>query len=95
MTAYLVAGLVHGGHAGAVVLAGEAGDVDLERDGADRGAEVEESELSDAEPVGEVARVGQRGREADDAERARRVRRDEVGARDDDLLNGVDWAELT
>ena len=67
------------------MLAGEAGDVDLERDGADRGAEVEESELSDAEPVGEVARVGQRGREADDAQGARRVRRDEVGARDDDL----------
>lgn len=31
----LEGGLVHGGHAGAVMFAGEAGDVNLERDGAD------------------------------------------------------------
>lgn len=87
--AYLVAGLVHGGHAGAVVLAGEACDVDLERHRPHRRPEVEEAELADAQPVGQVARVGQRRREADDAQGAGRVRRDEVGAGDDDL-EGID-----
>ena len=88
ISAYLIGRLVHGGHAGAVVLAGEACDVHLERHRPHRRPEVEEAELADAQPVGEVARVGQRRREADDAQGARRVRRDEVGAGDDDLESG-------
>ena len=51
----------------------------LQRDGADRGPEVEESGLPDAQPVGQVAGIGQRRGEADEADLALHVGRDEVG----------------
>ena len=53
-----VGGLVHRGHPRAVVLAGEAGDVHLERHGAHGGLEVEERVWRDVEPLGDVVRVG-------------------------------------
>ena len=61
----------------------------LQRDGADRGPEVEESGLPDAQPVGQVAGIGQRRGQADEADLALRVGRDEVGPRDDDFENGA------
>ena len=41
----LIGGFVHGGHAGTVVFAGEARDVNLQRYGPNGGAEVEEAHL--------------------------------------------------
>lgn len=41
----LEGGLVHAGHAGAVVLTGETLDVDLQRDGTNRRAEIKQAHL--------------------------------------------------
>mmetsp|Transcript_21616 Transcript_21616/g.58162 ORF Transcript_21616/g.58162 Transcript_21616/m.58162 type:complete len:581 (-) Transcript_21616:369-2111(-) len=58
-----VRGLVHGGHARAVVLARVARDVNLKRHGANGRLEVEEARLAHAQPVGEVLGIGQGGGE--------------------------------
>lgn len=65
-----IGGLVHGGHARAVVLSRKALDVLGQRHGAHRRLEVEEARLRDAEPVGKVVGVGQRGGKADNADLA-------------------------
>lgn len=67
------------------MLAREAGDVDLQGDGADGGPEVEHAHGADAQPVGQVAGVGQGGGETHHPEDAGGVGRDEVGARDNHL----------
>ena len=54
-------GLVHGGHSGAVVLAGVAGDVDFQRHRADRGTEIVEAHLADIEPIRQVSGISQGG----------------------------------
>ena len=61
------------------------GDVDLQWHGPNRGTEVVEADVADAQPVGEVPGVGQGRREADDPQIAGRVRGDEVRTGDDDL----------
>ncbi|MPC20241.1 hypothetical protein E2C01_013177 [Portunus trituberculatus] len=50
----LECGLVHSGHSGAVVFAGEASNVHLQRDGANRRPEVVQANLTDAQPVSQV-----------------------------------------
>ena len=57
------------------------GNVALERHGTHRRPEIEESHLSDAEPVGEVSGVGEGRRQADDPYALVGVRWYEVGSR--------------
>ena len=57
---------VHRAHPWAVVFPRKPGNVALERHGTHRRPEIEESHLSDAEPVGEVSGVGEGRRQTDD-----------------------------
>ena len=82
----VVRGLVHDGHARAVVLARVARDVDAHRHGPRARMEVEEGRaLGDAEPEGHVARVGHGRGEPDEAHGAAAVPADVAHARDNHL----------
>lgn len=73
------------------MLAREPCDVDLQWDGPDRGAEIEEANLPYAEPVGQVLGIGQGRGQAYDAKGLASVAGDEVGSGDDDFQH---WASV-
>mmetsp|Transcript_22153 Transcript_22153/g.46384 ORF Transcript_22153/g.46384 Transcript_22153/m.46384 type:complete len:277 (+) Transcript_22153:2058-2888(+) len=87
--------LVHGGHPRAVKLPRVALDVALERNGTDRGPEIEQPLPMplhvpwDAHPVGKVAGVGQGRREAHNSHRLVRLLRDVSHPAHNDLDHGA------
>lgn len=80
---------VHGGHAGAVCLFGEAIEENLDGDGADTGLEIEQAKFVDSHPVSHVFSVGEGRGQADKPDRALGLLCDVAHATDDDFDDGT------
>ena len=86
---YLKCRLIHCSHTWAVMFPWETRNVHLQRNRADGRAEVEESDLADIKPIGEIPSIGHRCRETDKAKSPSSMRCDKVGTRNNHFQNGT------